>query len=206
MESAAMKAGVDPDFSEIQVANRDHTPALRPLSTASASLIVGLLLHSSDSRGCYTHAPVPTFRENLRLLPRPVWILFGGTFINRFGSFVMPFLVLFMTGKGYTPAQAGLAVSAYGIGHLVASMTGGHLADRIGRRHTIVISMFGSAMAMMALSQARGYVMLLVMTFFAGALAELYRPAALALISDPVRPRPASWPSIRTCICSSVMR
>ena len=135
------------------------------------------------------HSPsVPTFRDNVRSLPRPFWILFGGTFINRFGSFVMPFLVLFMTDKGFTPARAGLTVSAYGIGHLVASMTGGHLADRIGRRHTIVISMFGSAAAMMVLSQARGYATLLAMTFVAGALAELYRPAAMALISDLVPP------------------
>jgi MFS family permease len=131
---------------------------------------------------------VPTFRDNLRSLPKPVWILFGGTFINRFGSFVMPFLVLYMTKQGYTPARAGICVSAYGLGHLVASATGGYLADHIGRRHTIVLSMFGSATAMIALSQARAYPAILVMTFVVAAFSELYRPAASALITDLVTP------------------
>ncbi|HEY0143012.1 MAG TPA: MFS transporter [Thermoanaerobaculia bacterium] len=131
---------------------------------------------------------MPTFRENLRLLPRPAWILFGGTFINRFGTFVMPFLVIYMTRLGYTPAQAGIAVSAYGAGHLIASMVGGDLADRIGRRYTIAISMFGSAASMVALSQAEGYFAILACTFVVGVFGELYRPAAQALISDLVAP------------------
>src|SRR6185295_1372596 len=98
---------------------------------------------------------MPTLRQNLKSLPRPAWILFGGTFINRFGTFVMPFLAIYMTREGYTPAQAGLAVSCYGGGHILASMMGGHLADRIGRRYTISLSMFLSAAGMLALSQAR---------------------------------------------------
>lgn len=131
---------------------------------------------------------MPTFRENLRLLPRSAWILFGGTFVNRFGTFVMPFLVIYMTRLGYTPAQAGIAVSAYGLGHLIASMAGGDLADRIGRRYTIAISMFGSAGSMIALSQAEGYFAILACTFVVGGFGELYRPAAQALISDLVAP------------------
>lgn len=129
---------------------------------------------------------MPTFRENLRSLPRAAWILFGGTFINRFGTFVMPFLVIYMTRLGYTPAQAGVAVSAYGLGHLIASMAGGYLADHIGRRYTIAISMFGSSVSMVALSQAEGYLPILGITFIVGGFGELYRPAAQALISDLV--------------------
>src|SRR5260370_7256362 len=81
-------------------------------------------------------------RENLRALPATAWILFGGTFINRFGSFVMPFLFLYLTRRGYSITQAGLGVGAYGAGHVVASALGGHLADRIGRRHTLLLPMF----------------------------------------------------------------
>ena len=47
--------------------------------------------------------------ENLRALPRGAWILFFGTFLNKFGTFVLPFLAIYMTRLGYTPAQAGLA-------------------------------------------------------------------------------------------------
>jgi MFS family permease len=91
-----------------------------------------------------------SFRENLRALPAPAWILFGGIFVNRFGTFVMPFLVLYLTRNGYSVAQSGLAAGVYGAGHFVASALGGHLADRIGRRNTIVLSMLGSAAAMLA--------------------------------------------------------
>ena len=127
-----------------------------------------------------------SLRENLRSLPPAAWILLGGTFINRFGTFVVPFLVLYLTRSGYSITQAGLAVGAYGAGHVMASMLGGHLADRIGRRHTIVISMFGSAAAMMALSQARAFGMILLFACLAGTAAEMYRPASHALLVDLV--------------------
>jgi MFS family permease len=127
---------------------------------------------------------VTKFFEQLRSLPRPAWIVFGGVFINRFGSFVLPMLTLYLTRAGFTPFKAGLAVGAYGGGHLVASMLGGHMADRIGRRNTIALSMFGSAIAMLALSQARAYAPIVVITFLAGCAAEMYRPASLALLSD----------------------
>jgi len=127
-----------------------------------------------------------SFRENLKALPPAAWILFGGTFINRFGTFVIPFLILYLTRIGYSSAQAGLAVGAYGIGHLIASFAGGHLADRIGRRNTIVLSMFGSAASMLTLSQARSYVSIVILTCITGALSELYRPASYALVGDLV--------------------
>jgi MFS family permease len=131
---------------------------------------------------------MPSLLQNLRALPKPVWILFGGTFINRFGSFVMPFLAIYMKREGYTPTQAGLAVGAYGAGHIMAAMIGGHLADRIGRRHTIAFSMFSSAAAMLALSQVHTLPLMLTLAFVTGMLTEIYRPAATALIGDLVQP------------------
>jgi MFS family permease len=125
---------------------------------------------------------------NLRALPRATWILFAGTFINRFGQFVMPFLAIYMSRRGFTPAQAGLAVSAYGAGHIVAAMLGGHLADRIGRRNTIVLSMFASTIVMLAMSQARTMTSIIALAFLAASAAELYRPAASALLGDLVPP------------------
>src|SRR5687767_13948885 len=130
----------------------------------------------------------PSLLTSLRSLPGPTWVLFGGTFVNRFGTFVMPFLAIYLTRQGYSATQAGFAMSMYGAGHIVASMLGGHLADRIGRRHTIALSMLGSAATMMALSQARSFPAIVVCAFFVGLAGELYRPAASALLGDLVTP------------------
>jgi MFS family permease len=132
------------------------------------------------------HESQASLRENLRALPRGAWILFLGTFLNKFGTFVLPFLAIYMASLGYTTAQAGLAMAGYGIGSLVSSMLGGYLADRLGRRKTIVLSMFSAAAAMLCLSQARSLPMIVLFSGLAGLTGELYRPASSALLADLV--------------------
>jgi MFS family permease len=131
-------------------------------------------------------APTESLRADLRLMPRPVWLLLAGSFVNRFGGFVLPYLVLYLTPRGYTASQAGAAVGAYGIGAVTASGVGGHLADRIGRRETIAASMFSSAVVMLSLSQASGLTVIIPLTAFAGLCTEAYRPASSALLADLV--------------------
>jgi MFS family permease len=124
--------------------------------------------------------------EKLRAFPRPVWVLFFGTFLNKFGTFVIPFLALYMTRQGFSTEQAGIAISAYGVGNFVASGLGGHLADMLGRRNTIVLSMFSGAVAMLLLSQAQSFYSILPITALVGLTGELYRPASSALLADLV--------------------
>src|SRR5258707_15057670 len=123
---------------------------------------------------------------NLKALPRPAWILFLRTFLNKFGAFVIPFLVLYMTRQGFSMAQAAVAIGAYGVGNFVASGVGGYLADRIGRRKTIALSMFSGAVAMVLLSQATTFHAIVLLTALTGMTGELYRPASSALLADLV--------------------
>ena len=127
-----------------------------------------------------------SLKENLQALPRGAWILFFGTFLNKFGTFVVPFLAIYMTRLGYNTAQAGFPIAAYGVGTLAACLLGGSLADRIGRRKTIVLSMFSAAAAMLCLSQARGLPLIMLFSAIAGLTGELYRPASSALLADLV--------------------
>src|SRR5580704_8963087 len=130
----------------------------------------------------------PTLLASLRALPRAAWILFFGTFLNKFGAFVVPFLTLYLTKQGYTITDAGIAVGAYGVGGLFASLLGGHLADKLGRRETIALSMFSGAATMMLLSQAHSFALIVGLTALAGLASEFYRPASSALLTDLVPP------------------
>src|SRR5687768_14838775 len=87
----------------------------------------------------------PNLRGSIRALPPSAWVLFGGTFVNRLGTFVLPFVTLYLTRRGYSTPQAGIAIACYGLGGLLAQVVGGLLADRLGRRNTIALSMLLAA-------------------------------------------------------------
>jgi MFS family permease len=127
-----------------------------------------------------------TLRQNLRGLPREVWVLFIGAFVNRLGSFVLPFITLYLTSRGYSVPQAGLGLAGYGLGAIGAQAVGGLLADRIGRRHTIVLSMLGGALLTLSLVWVDGLWPIVLVVLLLGFFGELYRPASSALIADLV--------------------
>src|SRR5688500_8052141 len=118
----------------------------------------------------------------LRALPAAAWVLFLGIFLNRFGTFVVPFLTLYMTRKGYSLTDAAVAVGSYGVGTLLACFLGGQLADQIGRRKTIALSMFGGGTTMLLLSQADSWWTIVLLTGLNGLCGEFYRPASSALL------------------------
>ena len=128
----------------------------------------------------------PSLLASLRSLPRPAWILFIGTFLNKFGTFVVPFLTVYLTSRGYTVGQAGLAIAAYGAGNFSAAILGGYLTDKVGRRRTIMLSTFLGAGMMLLLSQARGLPLIITLTALTGLANEFYRPASNALLTDLV--------------------
>jgi MFS family permease len=121
-------------------------------------------------------------------MPRTAWILFAGTFVLRLGSFVFPFLALYLTKNGLAVTEAGLAITGYGIGAMLAQFTGGLLTDRIGRRNAIAISMITSAALVLLLLEARSLPAVLAIVVVYSFFAELHRPASGALIADLIPP------------------
>jgi len=145
-----------------------------------------------------------TLRQNLRSFPPTAWVLFGGTFVNRLGTFVMPFIVLYLTDpdRGFSVSQAGLALAMYGIGGVAAQFLGGWLADRIGRKNTIGFSMLGAAVITLLLWQASSLLMIYALMLLLALVAEMHRPAASALIADlvPSEQRVAAFAVFRLAI------
>ncbi|MFD0893006.1 MFS transporter [Luteolibacter ambystomatis] len=135
-----------------------------------------------------------TLWQDLRALPSQYWILFGGTLINRFGNFVMPFMTLYLrhereAGHGdYSEAKIGIVLGAYGAGSMLAGLVGGHLTDKLGRKPVVMLSCFGSSVFMLLLSQAHGMAALTSCIFIMAVLTALYNPAVGALIADLVPP------------------
>lgn len=132
-------------------------------------------------------APRSWWTTHLGGLPRPFWAIFAGTLVNRLGSFVLPFLSLFLTrARGYTIGEAGLVLTAMGLGAAIAQPIGGALADHVGRRRTMVAGLLASAVTLLALGAAHGLPLLCLTAFCFGVAADVYRPASQAAIADLV--------------------
>jgi len=121
--------------------------------------------------------------------PRTFWLLWAGTIVNRLGGFVIPFLALYLTGpRGLPVSQAALMVSFFGGGSFVASLVGGEIADRLGRRPVMLLSLLVAPGAMLAVGLADSVAWIAVGTAVLGFFTDLYRPAVSAAITDIVPP------------------
>jgi MFS family permease len=120
-------------------------------------------------------------------LPRPFWYLVAGTFVNRIGFVVEPFLALYLSGpRRLTPATVGVVLACFGAGSFVSQIVGGYLADRVGRRATLVIGMAGTAASFVILASVRNLVLIAVAAALSGLLIDVYRPALSAAVADLV--------------------
>ena len=143
--------------------------------------------------------PIPI----LARLPPVVRLLIAGTFVNKVGSFIVPFLTIVLRREFHlTEPQVGWLLLAYGAGSLTSVLVGGALTDRLGRRFTLLLSLGGSGVAAIVLGGAesiRTFVPLLVLFGF---MADLYRPAASSIIGDvlPSSQRASGFAGLRLAI------
>ncbi len=130
-----------------------------------------------------------TLRDLLGGLPRSYWALWVGLLVNRVGSFVVPFLSLYLTReRGISVAEAGGLVSLWGLGAIGAGPVSGVVSDRLGRRAALFVSLLGGAVLTMALGFVSSPALLGPLVFGVGFIGEIYRPASHAVIADVVPP------------------
>jgi MFS family permease len=122
-------------------------------------------------------------------LSRTYWLLWLGTLVNRLGGGVLPFLSVYLTTvRHLSLATAGVVVGLYAAGGAIAAPLGGLLADRVGRKRTIVA---GSALAgstMLGLGAARLPWQLGALAALLGLFTDMCRPALQAAVADVVPP------------------
>ncbi|MCX4526495.1 MULTISPECIES: MFS transporter [unclassified Streptomyces] len=132
--------------------------------------------------------------STFRGLPPTVWTLFAGTIVNRLGHLVTPFLVFLLADRGVTGPETSYVLGALGAGNLLGPALGGVLADRIGRRPTMLIGLLGAAAAQGALFLAPGVWTMAAAALLLSSASATVGPAAYALMADsvdPARRRPA---------------
>ncbi|MFI5676490.1 MDR family MFS transporter [Streptomyces cellulosae] len=128
-------------------------------------------------------------RETVSGLPREFWWLWTSTLVNRLGAFVATFMALYLTlGRGYSASYAGLVVSLHGLGGVVSSLGSGVMADRLGRRPTLLVAQGSTAVFVALLGFVHHPVAIAGVAFLVGMASNASRPAVQAMMADIVRP------------------
>ncbi len=118
-------------------------------------------------------------------LPREVWMLSFGLFINRFGTMVLPFLAIYLTRQmHFTAGQAGQLLSVYGIGAVIGAFLSGHLTDRVGATRLQIFLLAASAPMFLVIPVCRTFGQLAIAMLCLSILSEGVRPANAAAIAQ----------------------
>jgi MFS family permease len=122
-------------------------------------------------------------------LPRAYWVLWAGMLLNRLGGAVFMLLGIYLTReRGLRAELAGLVVSLNAAGGLLAGPVGGALADRFGRRATLLAGTATAGALMLALGCARSLAAILVIAPLLGFFTDICRPPLQAAVADLVPP------------------
>lgn len=133
------------------------------------------------------------YREAFSGLNRAVWLLALTTLVNRSGTMVLPFLILYLTQKqGFEPTDAGKALGIYGLGGVLGSYLGGWLCDRVPPRRVMVGTLSLAGIGFLLLGQLDSRPAILATLFFLAVVGEGFRPANAAAVAA------ASPPELRT--------
>ena len=120
-------------------------------------------------------------------LPRRVRLLVAARAVNQLGAFSLAFLtVLLSRSFGASLAIAGAVSAGFGLATIPSRLLGGRLADRIGRRRTILLGLVGCAAAQLGIATAPDLAVAAVCAMLLGLAFELYEPPSQAMIADAV--------------------
>jgi len=139
---------------------------------------------------------VATLTAPWRGLSPAVWILVTARAVNKIGAFTLPFLGVVLTVEfGASLSETGLVVALFGAATIPSRLLGGLLADRLGRRRTIVLGLAGCAVAQTWIAMSHVLWSAVLATVLLGLAFEIYEPPSQAMIADVTEPsdRPAAY-------------
>ena len=141
--------------------------------------------------------PVRTYREIRRDFDPLVLVLAAGDLVASFGfALVFPFLTIYLVGQlGASATEAGLIVGVYSVCSIFSGAAGGWLADRVGRRPVMIVSIGLTGIVVALMGRAPDLATITVLTMILGLVDPAFVPAARAAIADvvPVEKRPRAY-------------
>ncbi|WP_018347612.1 MFS transporter [Longispora albida] len=127
----------------------------------------------------------------MRALSGTYWAIWTGILINRLGGFAIIFLAIYLKDvRELSTSATGLIIGLHGAGGAVGVLAGGVLADRWGRRKTMLLAYVSNAALLMAVAVSEHIVLIGVSAALLGVSVMLGGPAGVAAITDVV-PEPA---------------
>ncbi len=125
------------------------------------------------------------FNDSVGGLPTTFWYLWAGTLINRIGGFTLLYLEMYLVARYHVSAgYAGLVIGLSGAGSAAGSIAGGVLADRWGRRPTMLTASLASTVATLALGATTNTVAIPLLAAAYGLFNGIARPAFSAMMVD----------------------
>ena len=140
-------------------------------------------------------SPARRLRDLRREFDRAIFVLALGDLVASFGfSLVFPFLTIYLTGElGASATQAGLVLGLYSVVSIGSNAMGGWLADRVGRKPVMVVSITCTAVVIATMGLVHDLAWVAVLTLVLGFVDPPFVPAARAAVADVVpserRPR-----------------
>jgi MFS family permease len=128
--------------------------------------------------------------------------------VNRLGAFTLSFLAVVLTVElGATVAQAGLVMTLFGLATIPSRIFGGHLADRLGRKQTIILGLVGCAMSQVWIALADQLWSAVLAVALLGLMFEIYEPPSQAAIADLTAPadRPTAYAALGTAMAAAAV-
>ena len=118
-------------------------------------------------------------------LPKEMYALFVARVITAFGTFVVPFLSLFMTVRlGMSEEMAGLYVTMTSISYIPGSLIGGKLSDRYSKKYVYIGAQALSASCILGVVFAEIPLLKIVLILLSSVFVAASYPAIDALVAE----------------------
>jgi MFS family permease len=128
--------------------------------------------------------------NSFRQYPRQFWLMTVGVAISTAGGgMIWPFLLIYATERLGMPLSVVAPLLSINAGTgIFSSFVAGTLADRVGRKTVMIISLTVNGFAFMALMNASTFMQFVIMMIVIGFSNPLYQVGADAMLADIIEP------------------